>query len=82
MWPMIKRSIKVALVVGTILVTINQYDVIFDDTIDTTLLTKLLLTYLVPFCVSMHGQLCARRDATVASCSRQQLPPGSSRPGN
>jgi hypothetical protein len=61
-----KRSCIVALIVGTILNLINQGDAVFTGTpID---LVKLLLTYLVPYCVSTYGavsyQLHAARLAT------------------
>jgi hypothetical protein len=53
------RAILVALVVGTILNLINQGDALSAGRhIDWA---KALLTYLVPFCVSVHGALSARR---------------------
>ncbi len=49
------RSIKVALVVGTVLGIINHYDAIFYGTIASTNIYQILLTYLVPYCVSTFG---------------------------
>lgn len=51
--PVLKRSARVSIVVGTLLNIINQPDVIFGDA-DINL-GKALLTYLVPFCVATYG---------------------------
>jgi len=48
-----RRSLAVALVVGTILNLINQGDALLDA--HPLNLTKLLLTYLVPYCVATYG---------------------------
>ena len=55
--PVLKRSIKVSVVVGTLLNVINQPEVIFGDA-DLSV-GKALLTYLVPFFVSTYGAYCA-----------------------
>jgi hypothetical protein len=60
-----RRSFAVALVVGTILNLINQGDALLAARpLD---LTKLLLTYLVPYCVATYGavsyQLALRQSA-------------------
>ena len=48
-----RRSLIVALIVGTILNLINQGDAMIAELpLD---ITKLLLTYLVPYCVSTYG---------------------------
>ncbi len=52
---MIKNSAKISLVVGTILVAINQWDVILRGSFTPLLILKILLTYAVPFCVSLYG---------------------------
>lgn len=53
----VKRSLIVALVVGTILNLINQPDVMMDpSSLD---ISKCLLTYLVPYCVSTYGAVTA-----------------------
>jgi len=49
------RSVKVALVVGTILALINQYDAIFSGNLTPTNIFQILLTYLVPYSVSTFG---------------------------
>ena len=53
-------ALKVALIVGTILLVINQYDALFSDT--ELRLFPALLTYCVPFFVFLLGQRNARRD--------------------
>jgi len=53
-----RRSLFVALVVGTILNLINQGDALVSGAaLDAT---KLLLTYLVPYCVSTYGAVSYR----------------------
>ena len=60
-----RRSFAVALVVGTVLNLINQGDALLGP--HPLNLTKLLLTYLVPYCVATYGavsyQLARRRPA-------------------
>ena len=56
-----KRSLIVALIVGTILNLINQGDALFDGKALDWL--KLLLTYIVPYCVATYGAVAFRLDA-------------------
>lgn len=51
------RALLVALVVGTVLNLINQGDALFKG--DDVNVAKLLLTFVVPFFVSMHGAMSA-----------------------
>jgi hypothetical protein len=56
-----RRSLFVALIVGTILNLINQGDAMLAGMpLD---LAKLLLTYLVPYCVSTYGAVSYRLHA-------------------
>jgi len=56
-----RRSFIVALIVGTILNLINQGDALVTGLpVD---ITKLLLTYLVPYCVSTYGAVSYRLHA-------------------
>lgn len=56
--PVLKRSAKVSLVVGSILNLINQYDFLFGDAeVD---ILRGFLNYLVPFCVATYGGVTAR----------------------
>jgi hypothetical protein len=53
-----RRAFYVALVVGTVLNVINQGDaLIAGQPLDWL---KMVLTYLVPYCVSTHGAVAAR----------------------
>ena len=51
--PVLKRSLIVALVVGTVLSAINQGDVILSG--QSPVIWKIVLTYCVPFCVATYG---------------------------
>jgi urea transporter len=55
--PTLRRSGRIALVVGTVLTVINQGDILLHRTWDSTLAWKLPLTYLVPFVVATWAAL-------------------------
>jgi low temperature requirement protein LtrA len=55
------RCIRIALVVGTILVLVNQGDALVHGQLSALLAVKLALDYLVPFVVSSTGFVAARR---------------------
>lgn len=57
----VSRSLKVGLIVGTILVTINQGNIIFSGQWMTELFWKIPLTYLVPYSVSTYASVSAIR---------------------
>ena len=62
-----RRSLIVALIVGTILNLINQGDAMIAGLpLD---ITKLLLTYLVPYCVSTYGAVSYRLHAARRACA-------------
>lgn len=50
--PIVMRGCKYGLVVGSILIIINHGNVIADGTVDSTRVVQMLLTLLVPYCVS------------------------------
>ncbi len=52
-----KRSSRVAILVGTILVAINYFDRIFVGDLAFIDYIKMLLTYCVPYCVSTHASV-------------------------
>jgi hypothetical protein len=61
-----KRSLGVALVVGTILNLINQGDALFGGTdLD---ITKIILTFVVPYCVATYGAVSYRIGAEQGEC--------------
>jgi hypothetical protein len=51
----LKRTIAIALVVGTVLCAINQLDVLLRGDLSARFWLKVGLTYVVPFCVSNYG---------------------------
>ena len=51
--PVLKRSLMVSAIVGTILIAINQGDVILAGGMPP--IWKIALTYMVPFCVATYG---------------------------
>jgi hypothetical protein len=55
------RSLATALIVGSILTTINQGNLILQHGFTSEILIKMGLTYCVPFCVSTSGALGAAR---------------------
>jgi hypothetical protein len=46
------RAVKVAAIVGPILTLINQYDVLLNGDFSLRVVSKIVLTFLVPYCVS------------------------------
>lgn len=54
-------TVRIALLVGTILFAVNHLDVVLAGGATTSLWIKVGLTYLVPFCVSNWGILVATR---------------------
>jgi hypothetical protein len=55
----LRRTVGIALVVGTILFCINQLDVVVGGRATTLVWVKSAVTYLVPFCVANAGVLVA-----------------------
>ncbi len=55
------RGLKVSAIVGTILVAINQGDLILSGQLDGSAAWKISLTYLVPYCVATYGGVSATR---------------------
>lgn len=58
-WAAVKRSITVAVIIGTILNGINQGDAWFGS--QPLVVWKILLTYLIPFAVASYGSYSAYR---------------------
>ena len=59
--PHLLKTIRVALIVGTIIFAINQLDVVLRHKATLATYLKCAVTYLVPFCVSNYGILVATR---------------------
>ena len=52
-----QRSLKVASVVGTMLVLINHWDRILPYSLDAGAWVKIAMTYCVPYCVSTYASV-------------------------
>ena len=65
--PMLRRSLYVALIVGSLLTALNQGDVLLNQGVSGALVWKIPLTYAVPFCVATYGALANARGATDQS---------------
>ncbi|HEV2034414.1 MAG TPA: nitrate/nitrite transporter NrtS [Candidatus Dormibacteraeota bacterium] len=57
----LRRTVAVALLVGTVLVAINQLDIVIAGRATPGTWLKIALTYLVPFCVANYGLLVGAR---------------------
>ncbi len=65
--PMLRRSLIVAVIVGTVLVAINQANVVLAGDFPPSLYLKIPLTYCVPFGVATSGALLNGRSTGPAS---------------
>ena len=66
------RSIKIALLVGTINALITQYDAVFNGTLALTNIFQIVLTYMVPFGVATFSSVMQARQDEMAEISRNQ----------
>lgn len=57
----IKNALIIALVVGSLLNTINSYDVIWEGNFTVRNTIKIILTYITPFCVSLYSSTLASK---------------------
>jgi len=57
----LKRSLAIALVIGTVFVAMNQLEIILSGGATAIVWFKAALTYITPFCVSNLGMLAATR---------------------
>lgn len=64
---LLQRSALIALVVGTILVAINQGNTLAQGIVPMELVWKVPLTYAVPFCVATWGALSNSRQQTTGN---------------
>jgi hypothetical protein len=54
-------ALLIALLIGTLLNAINNYDVIAEGKLSGKHLLKIILTYITPFCVSLYSSVKAQR---------------------
>ncbi|MBI4502049.1 MAG: NAD(P)H-hydrate epimerase [Gemmatimonadetes bacterium] len=74
MSPIVSRAVRVALVVGTILVAINQGPALFGGHVSLTLAVRMALTYAVPFFVSLYAASRTQGDRRLAEPIRSTPP--------
>ena len=60
-WPLVRRSLFIALFVGTVLTAINQGTILAKGQFPAALCWKIPLTYCVPFLVATFGALSSSR---------------------
>ena len=58
----VKRAVKIAIIVGCVLIAINHGDAIVNGTVSTGRLFKMALTVLVPYVVSTVSSVGAMRE--------------------
>jgi len=61
-WPVVRRALKFAVVVGAILIAINHGDAILQGEVGPDRLLKMGLTVLVPYAVSTLSSVGAMRE--------------------
>ncbi|HEY3326700.1 MAG TPA: nitrate/nitrite transporter NrtS [Novimethylophilus sp.] len=69
----VRRAHRVALVVGTVLNLINHYDLIFGSALTGSVAIQIVLTYLVPYVVSTHGQVSSHLDNARRSINDEKM---------
>lgn len=57
----IKNALVIAALVGSLLNTINSYDVIWEGNFTIRNVIKIILTYVTPFCVSLYSSTIASK---------------------
>jgi hypothetical protein len=62
-WAAVRRSLIIALWVGSTIVALNHGDVLLAGAITPRVVVKMLITLCVPFCVSLYGAYAAYRNA-------------------
>lgn len=60
----VRRSLRVAAVVGSLLVAINYADRLLAGSVNGFDILKMTLTYCVPYCVSTYASVAAVRSAS------------------
>lgn len=81
--PHLRKTVALAVVVGSLLFAINQLDVVLSGEATTGVWVKSTVTYLVPFGVSNFGILVAarrREDERTRAADARPVRRGSSRP--
>jgi hypothetical protein len=73
-WSVVRRALGYAVVVGAILIGINHGDAILAGSVDASHTGKMLLTTLVPYCVSTLSSVAAVRTAMREHAAKEPSP--------
>jgi len=65
------RSLKIALIVGTVLAFLNHYDSIFAGSVDGKGFFQIIITYAVPYSVAIFGSAMQGRHMELAERQRK-----------
>jgi len=65
-WAAVRRSIVIALIVGSAIIALNQGDVLLAGAVTPRVWVKVLVTPCIPFCVSLFGAYAAYWSAAAA----------------
>jgi hypothetical protein len=76
--PHLKRTVTVALTVGTVFFAMNQLTVVLAGNATALTWLKVALTYLTPFCMSNFGILTATRQSRESRLGRSPSAAGDS----
>lgn len=69
-----RTAALVAVIVGTVLSLINHYDLLLGAAFTFKAGVQIALSYLVPYCVSTHGQCVAKKaEGRIRNDGRAQL---------
>ena len=60
-----QRSLIIAVLVGSVIIALNQGDILLSGAVTPLILAKVLVTPCVPFCVSLYGAYIAYRSAVT-----------------
>ncbi|ETW96282.1 MAG: hypothetical protein ETSY1_27300 [Candidatus Entotheonella factor] len=65
-WAAVRRSLIIAVIVSSVIVIVNQGDLILSGNVSPRTWLKIGITPIVPFCVSLYGAYLAYRNALAA----------------
>lgn len=62
-WAAVRRSLLIAVIVGSVIIIVNQGDLLISGHVSPRTWLKIAITPCVPFCVSLYGAYLAYRNA-------------------
>jgi hypothetical protein len=61
----VSTALLVAILVGSLLNLINSYDIFIERNFSTKNTIKIMLTYIIPFCVSLYSSVKATKQKSI-----------------